>query len=59
MCDRTNNTPTLIEWLSNLQIENFEDSYLPPTELMHYAQALQSFLYQHWVKGEQVYIENF
>lgn len=51
-------TERLIEGLASLQAEEFDSDYHLASDLMDSVHGLHSFLHQHWIKGEIVYIEN-
>ncbi|QUY44158.1 hypothetical protein [Acaryochloris marina] len=51
-------TAVLSDWLASLRVEEIDCDQPSPAELMACIQALQSFLYRHWVQGELVYIEH-
>lgn len=51
-------TEILIEGLASLRAEEFESDYPLASDLMDSVHGLHSFLHQHRIKGEVVYIEN-
>ncbi|KAI9132866.1 hypothetical protein ON05_005595 [Acaryochloris sp. CCMEE 5410] len=51
-------TERLIEGLASLRAEVFAGDYPLASDLMDSVHGLYSFLHQHWIKGEIVYIEN-
>lgn len=51
-------TERFIEGLASLQAEEFDSDYSLASDLMDSVHGLHSFIHQHWIKGEIVYIEN-